>query len=363
MAHLRNFQGSLAGQGLGLLDHGQLIAHQGDAGVGVLVKDVEIVVGGGGADLAGVDIHPAEDAALAGVVAHAAAPAHFQGDIGDVHLAVHQVGADAHGVHGLGMQARHIGMLGLDMLQHHQLLLPDIVQHGRRGFKILHIQLLHAVAAGAVVDLGEDGLLPLQELGHLLRGGGFAVEGGAAEILGEADVKEQLVVKIVVVGHVVHDIADLLVADPGEIGVPLGAGHVVKAEHGVVIIPCAVAHGAPEHIEEGAGLVLAALLVHHVDHVVHLLEADAGEDPGHISDHRHGKKTSRFSFCLLSYHAGDKKSNVLWLCLAKGRGIRSRRSGPGRGFRRKTRPGSGRTGPPGPPSAPPGCRRPGRPGR
>ena len=62
MAHLRNFQGSLAGQGLGLLNHGQLITHQGDAGVGVLVKDVEIVVGGGGADLAGVDIHPAEDA-------------------------------------------------------------------------------------------------------------------------------------------------------------------------------------------------------------------------------------------------------------------------------------------------------------
>lgn len=249
------------------------------------------------------------------------------------------------------------------MLQHHQLLLPDIVQHGRRGFKILHIQLLHAVAAGAVVDLGEDGLLPLQELGHLLRSGGLAVEGGAAEILGEADVKEQLVVKIVVVGHVVHDVADLLVADPGEVGVPLCAGHVVKAEHGVIIVPRAVAHGAPEHIEEGADLVLAALLVHHVDHVVHFLEADAGEDPGHISDHRHGKKTSRFSFCLLSYHAGDKKSNVLWLCLAKGRGIRSRRSGPGRGFRRKTRPGSGRTGPPGPPSAPPGCRRPGRPGR
>ena len=157
-----------------------------------------------------------------------------------------------------------------------------------------------------MVDLGKNGLLPLQELGHLLRGGGFAVEGGAAEILGEADVEEQLVVKIVVVGHVVHDVADLLVADPGEIGVPLGAGHVVKAEHGVIIVPRAVAHGTPEHIEEGADLVLAALLVHHVDHVVHLLEADAGEDPGHISDHRHGKKTSRFSCYPISYHAVGK---------------------------------------------------------
>lgn len=78
MAHLRDLPGGLTGHGLGLLDHGQLIAHQGDAGVGVPVIDVEIVVGGGGADLTGVDIHPAEDAALAGVVAHAAAPSHFR---------------------------------------------------------------------------------------------------------------------------------------------------------------------------------------------------------------------------------------------------------------------------------------------
>ena len=319
MAHLRDLPGGLTGHGLGLLDHGQLIAHQGDAGVGVPVIDVEIVVGGGGADLTGVDIHPAEDAALAGVVAHAAAPSHFQGDIGDVHLAVHQVGADAHGVHGLGMQPRHIGMLGLDVLQHHQLLLPDIVQHGRRGFKILHIQLFHAVAAGAVVDLGKNGLLALQEPRHLLHRSGLTVEGRPAEILGEADVKEQLVVKIVVVGHIIHEIADLLVAHPGEVGVPLGAGHVVKAEHGVVIIPCAVPHGAPQHIKEGAHVVLSALLVHHVDHVVHFLEADAGEHPGHISDHCHGKN---LPFLVLHYHITQAaKIQCIFLMSAKSRTV------------------------------------------
>ena len=170
-----------------------------------------------------------------------------------------------------------------------------------------------------MVDLGKNGLLALQEPSHLLHRSGLAVEGGPAEILGKADVKEQLVVKIVVVGHIIHEIADLLVAHPGEVGVPLGAGHVVKAEHGVVIIPCAVPHGAPQHIKEGAHVVLSALLVHHVDHVVHFLEADAGEHPGHISDHCHGKN---LPFLVLHYHITQAaKIQCIFLMSAKSRTV------------------------------------------
>ena len=59
------------------------------------------------------------------------------------------------------MQARHVLMLPKHLLQHHQLVFLNIVQHRRGTFKILHIQLFHTAAAVAVVDLGKDGLLPV----------------------------------------------------------------------------------------------------------------------------------------------------------------------------------------------------------
>ena len=44
---------------------------------------------------------------------------------------------------------------GAALLQHHQLVAPDVVQHHRRGLVVLHIQLVHAPAAVAVLILAK----------------------------------------------------------------------------------------------------------------------------------------------------------------------------------------------------------------
>ncbi len=77
------------------------------------------------------------------------------------------------------------GCWGQHLLQHHQLVAPDVVQHHRRGLVVLHIQLVHAPAAVAVVDLGEDGLLSGDKVRKLRQRGRLAVEGLAAQILGQ----------------------------------------------------------------------------------------------------------------------------------------------------------------------------------
>ena len=255
------------------------------------VVDVEIVVGGGGADAPRVHIHAGEDAALTGVVADAAAGAHLHDDVGDGDVPVHIVGDDAHGVDAVGVEAGHVGVLDELVLQHHQLVLADIGQHGVGGRKIRHPQALHTAAAVAVVDLGEDVLLPRRELCHLPGRGGLAIQRLAAQEAAERLVEPQLVVEIVVEGGIVHQVGDLPVAHAGEIGVPLFAGEVVEPVHGVVIVPRTVAGGAPEDVEERADLALSALVLDDAQNVVHFLPPHAGEDAGDVLDVGHGKRS------------------------------------------------------------------------
>ena len=251
------------------------------------VIDVEIVVGGGRDDLPRLRVHPAQDTPLPGVVAVPVAPAHLYTDVGHMDLPVHQIRQDTHGVHRRGVEPCHVGVLGQHLLQHHQLVAPDVVQHHRRGLVVLHIQLVHAPAAVAVVDLGEDGLLSGDKVRKLRQRGRLAVEGLAAQILGKPLVEPQLVVELVGVAEVVHVVNDLLVADTGEIGVPLAAVHVVKPEHHIVVVTRPIACAAPAHIEEGLDLVLAALIVDDVDHLVHFLQPHAGHDPCEIRELGH----------------------------------------------------------------------------
>ena len=178
------------------------------------------------------------------------------------------------------------------MLQHHHLLLPDVGQHGGGGIEVRHPQALHAAAAVAVVDLGEDVCLSGHKIRHLLRGSRLAVQRLPVQVGAERLVEAQLVVKIVVVGGVVHQVKDLAVADAGEIGVPLLAGQVVKAVHGVVVVPRTVAGGAPEDVKKRGEFAVAGLLLDHAEDVVQLLPADAGEDAGNILDvGRHGGRS------------------------------------------------------------------------
>ena len=288
MAHLRNFARRALGQRDGLRDHRQLIADEADVRIRMLVIDVKIIVRRNGDDPTVLRVDAAHDAAAPGVVAAAAARSDLERDIGDQHVLADDVGQDAQGIDGTGMQCCDLRMLGKHLLQNRQPVFMQVGQHGLGIRKIRNAQLFHAAAAVAVVRLGKNCLLSGAERGKLLRRGRLAVERAAAQIGREAFVEAVLVVKLLGVGIVVHRLQDLFVAHTRQIGVALSAVHGVKAEHGIVVIARAIAHGAPENAQEGARLAVTALFLDRFEDRLHFIESRAAHDAHQVVQIWHG---------------------------------------------------------------------------
>ena len=104
----------------------------------------------------------------------------------------------------------------------------------------------------------------------------------------EHRIELQLVVEEIAVAFlVVHHVADFFVAYPRQIRIALLPVHVVKPEHGVIVVPGAVSDRAPCHVGGGAELAVAALSLYDIECIVQFIETHTAYYACYVSYSRH----------------------------------------------------------------------------
>jgi hypothetical protein len=181
-----------------------------------------------------------------------------------------------------------------------------MIQHSLCVGEIRRLQLGNTFATGAVIGLGKNAVLPLYKGGEFFQRTGLTVKGLSVEILGEAVAEAELVIKFLCIAVVVHELADLLVADTGQVGVPFFPLHIIEAEHDIVIVTGTVTETAPDHGTEGAGLGMATLILDGFQHGVQLVESHSTDHASKIFDTWHSFLLGKVLKCN-----GDDLADIL----------------------------------------------------